>query len=799
MTKKKAKELHVNSSNIPNIAKKKPSRWLIFWGFLLLLFVLYYQVFFQGMDFSQPDAVTATYLVKGLNSHLTEEHIYPLWNPYLFSGMPAFASLTFNKYVYIPSWILISIGKIHLPSSWFMIMHYLLAGLGTFLLLRKLGLDRLSAFFGGTAFMMMPYIVTMFVYGHGSQMMCATYIPIIMYAIIRLFEKPNLWNMAFAALLIGFQLQRSHVQIVYFTWMLIGAYFIFRLIADWKRPEFRKKILPVTGCFIGALALGFGLAAVLYLPVANYTPFSIRGGGVGGGTGLDYATQWSFHPKEMATFFVPSYFGFGGYTYWGKMPFTDYPNYMGILVLILAIFSLVFKFRKTTLFFAIIFILSLFISFGKFSPVYGWLYAILPYFNKFRVPSMMLIITQFSTAVLAGFGLHDMMEFFKQPISEQKAKTVRRVFYIFAGVLGFIALYLTLFQSGMRESVYAKIVPNPRIPADQVGTLKNMQFGLLYKDFWIMALFLGAACVTGYLLFRRKIKGGLAGMILLGLTIIDMYIVDAKIIQPNAHPYQNISLKNDPAAQFISSDQDVFRIFPLGELMGDNHWMAYQLQSIGGYNPAKIKIYQEFIEKSQFRSIGILRMLNVKYLIATRRMAMPELEEVSLTTTNQQNQRIPVAIYRLKEFLPRAFFTREIAVIANQDSIIKELVKPEFDPTRTAFLAKAPIVLPQPADSQMVAIEEWNIHSGKIKVYTDRPSQLVISEVYYPNGWKAYLDGKPTEIYRTNYILRSVSVPAGDHEIIIRYVPSDIRVGLIISILSLAIVGFIIVRYRKER
>ncbi|MDD5764789.1 MAG: YfhO family protein [Candidatus Marinimicrobia bacterium] len=768
-------------------------------GFVFILIVLYFKVLFLDQDFSQPDAVAASYTNEGLNYHFSKEHTYPLWNPYLFSGMPAYAAMSFNKFVYFPGLIMNPINYFKVPGSVFMILHYLLAGLGTYLLLRRWSLDKLSALFGGVAFMMTPYIVTMYVFGHGSQMMCAAYIPIILYTIVRLFDKPNLWNMAFAALMIGFQLQRAHVQIVYFTWMLIGAYFLYTVIVGWKLPDFRKNLLPIVGCFAGALVLGFGLSAVLYLPVANYTPFSIRGGSTGGGTGLDYATQWSFHPKEIATFFVPSYFGFGGYTYWGKMPFTDFPNYMGILVLILAVFSLVLKFRKTTLFFAIIFVLSLFISFGKFFPVYGWLYDILPYFNKFRVPSMMLIITQFSAAVLAGFGLHDLMEFFKQPLSEKRAKTVRKIIFTLSGIVGVIALYLLVFQSGLRETIYAKIVPNPQIPAEQVGTLKNIQFGMLYKDFWIMTLFLAAACITVYLTFMKKINGVTAGVILLGLSIVDLYIVDAKIIQPNAHPRQTINVKNDPAAKFLSQDQDVFRIFPVNELLSDNHWMAYRLQSIGGYHPAKVKLYQEFIEKSQFRTVGILRMMNVKYLISTRRFAMPEMEEVNLTTTYLQNQRVPVAIYRMKSFLPRAYFTQNIAVIANQDSVILQLVQPNFDPTQTAFLEKPPAIQTLSADSQSVKIDEWSIHRMKFHTFTNQPSQLVISEVYYPNGWKASIDGQPTEIFRTNYILRSISVPAGEHEIVMKYSPSDVRIGLIISCLSLVIVGFIMIRFRKER
>ncbi|PIS27244.1 MAG: hypothetical protein COT43_11470, partial [Candidatus Marinimicrobia bacterium CG08_land_8_20_14_0_20_45_22] len=153
-------------------------------GFVIILIILYLKVLFVGQDFSQPDAVSAGYANEGLNYHFSKEHTYPLWNPYLFSGMPAFASMSFNKFAYFPGLILNPINYLKVPGSVFMILHYLLAGLGTYLLLRRWALDKLSAFFGGVTFMMMPYIVTMYVFGHGSQMMCATYIPIILYAIV---------------------------------------------------------------------------------------------------------------------------------------------------------------------------------------------------------------------------------------------------------------------------------------------------------------------------------------------------------------------------------------------------------------------------------------------------------------------------------------------------------------------------------------------------------------------------------------------------------------------------------------
>ena len=177
------------------------------------------------------------------------------------------------------------------------------------------------------------------------------------------------------------------------------------------------KVIPVVFYFVGAnkykwipytgigFVLGLCMALWIYLPAMNYTPYSIRGAGSGGGTGFDYATAWSFSFGEIATFFIPSFYGFGGATYWGNMPFTDYPNYMGIVVLTLAGIGILLHESKIKWYFVMIAFLALLISFGKNFFLYQIFYDYFPYFNKFRVPVMFLILTQFSVSILAGFGL----------------------------------------------------------------------------------------------------------------------------------------------------------------------------------------------------------------------------------------------------------------------------------------------------------------------------------------------------------------------------------------------------------
>jgi hypothetical protein len=773
-------------------------RWVVFGGYFLILLILFFQIFFKGMTLAEPDAVSASYTAQGLNYHFFKQGFYPLWNPYIFSGMPALAAMSFHMFIYLPSVVYLPLQWLGIPGLFFQIFHYLLAGLGTYLLLRRWQLSRIASFFGGVVFMMTPYLITMLAFGHGSQIMSAVYFPLIFYAVDRLIEKPNPWNAALLALFVGLQLQRGHIQIAYFNWMMIGLFYVFKIIADWKNSEFRRKLLPMTLYFGAALLLGFGMAAVMYLPVHSYTSFSIRGG-TGGGTGFDYATMWSFSPKEMATFLIPSFYGFGGITYWGTMPFTDYPNYMGIIVLLLAVFSLALKFRKTTLFFVILFIISLLAAFGKHFFLYGLLYNVLPYFNKFRVPAMLLIITQFATAILAGFALHDLIALFRSEQSQERQQRIRTVIYVFGGVLILLALYLLFFQGGFKNFMFGKFRVNPRLPMDKVLNLKTIQFGMLYRDFWLMLLMLGAALVCIYLTLIKTIKPQILAFILLGLTIVDLYVVDARIIKPRPATTMEIELKDDPAAQFMKEDEDIYRIFPLNELFSDKHWTAFRIQSIGGYHAAKVKIYQEFMDQVSFGNLGVLRMLNVKYLVSTKRFSSPDFIEAKLTSTISQTQQIPVAIYQLSDYLPRAFFTDSVQVFSDKVEMFTQLKDPNYDPEQVVYLEKAPNLVVTAPDTQLVDLTHWDIHNLSIDVYTDRPAQLVISEIYYPNGWKAFIDGKPTEIYQTNYILRSVSVPAGKHNITIEFRPSDVRIGLVLSILSIVVVGGILIVYRKKR
>jgi hypothetical protein len=808
--------------------------------FLLLALIFFNEVLFQGKTFLTPDMLAPSALARPLRQALWGDGIYPLWQPYVFSGMPSFASLMYNPLVYIPYWFLEPLASL-LPEGNLLphVLHYPLAALGMFLLLRSLKVGFWGGVLGGVAFMFTPYLVTMEVFGHGSQMMTAAYLPLIVWAVMQLLQRRSLIHFLIAGLAIGLQLQRGHVQIVYYTWMVIGLYFLYHLWRSWRQEKALGELGRTTAWFAGALVLAIALAAVLYLPVYNYTPFSIRGGtGMEGGdtgAGVQYATQWSFHPKEMMTFLVPSFFGFGGQTYWGAMPFTDYPNYMGIVVLGLAIFAAVQRRRQPPVgFFLVVIALSLLVSFGRhFAPFYRLLYDYLPFFNKFRVPAMILIVVQFSVALLAGLGLQSLLDLGStvDRIGERGRRIFRGVALFVAG-LALLALLATLARQGFEE-LMAGIYPD-RYPPQIQSQLDQERVSMLLKDLWLVTLFLAGSLALVWGFLNRKLAGGSFAAILSLLVLVDLWVVDFKLNKPRDASFLKSYLSDDETTRFLKQDQELFRVFPVADLFGENRWAAQEIATIGGYHPAKLRVYQDFLDAiglpndflrlyyreamrdgrrtfepippdeqatPQFHSMwSALNMLNVQYLVSRYPIPDPSLNDpVAVTRYQTGRERVQVQIYRNPGALPRAFLVDRYQVLAEKEKVFAYLRSGRFDPAEEVILAEPPELEPQPGSGQVQVVER-NLHTYKLKVSSGSPKLLVLSEAYYPHGWRAYVDGTEVPIYQANYVLRAVAVPAGEHEVLFNFAPEDFKIGAAISLSALlfTIVGFVVVWRKRE-
>jgi len=779
----------------------------------ILLLIFYHQIVFEGKTLLPPDTLTAKSYKTFINDAL-KQGTYPLWNPYIFSGMPSLGSLTaplINIVDTVINYTLIGIGYI-LPLTPFMriLLNYLFFGLLTYLLLISLNTNRLAALFSAIAVVFLPQFIAFTAFGHNSKFLSVVLIPLIFWSVNQLLHKKNLLFFSLTALAIGFQLLRAHVQVCYYTYLFIGIYFIYYAIIEYKATKKLNSIVKSAGLLAGTVVIALLLSSVLYISVYEYSHYSIRGGGASGGLDYDYASNWSFSPAEMITFLVPSFFGFGGATYWGKMPFTDYPLYMGIIVLFLAGLALIIRHDRYVIFFAIIALFSLIVSFGKHLPIlYGPMFKLLPFFNKFRVPSMIHILLDISVVLMAGLGLHYLINL-KQSgdnqIIQKKYQSIKKYFYIFGAIGILILLFVTLGKG----TILNWIVSSGKISSSAY----QVAYQMALKDTVIMLILLGISGFIVLYYLNKELKTELLGIGLIFLLIVDLWLIDFKIIEPKPAVDEQSFFRKTDVVEFLEQQKQPFRIFPIrlnqpGE-KPDNWYMYFKLQNVYGYHAAKLKIYQETLEELQLPHLYMLKflkqgvddrgqqivqlrtleevplnllyahqaflnMLNVKYLISA--YPIPD-------TSCQLIKRGSALIYENKHALPRAYFVDNIKTLSLKQEIFDFIGSGQFDPARTAILEEEPEFTVQPNPENQVELISYDIHKIKLKASLKSPSLMVLSEIYYPAGWKAYVDGELTKIYKTNYILRSIFLESGDHQVEFVFGPKSFYVGLIISIIT---------------
>lgn len=741
---------------------------------------------FGGVDSLSPGAIN-----QGISLAEVEFGKYPLWLPWVFSGLPSVHSFQNISSYYFPNLISKLLNFLGLPSFWNYILHFIIAGMGVFVILKQLDVNRYSAFFGAISFSLMPYLITMVVHGHGSQMMTSAWIPWVIWGMLRLYNYTSLKNLGILALIIGLQLQRAHVQIAYYTWMAAGLFLIMLSFNFYKKNSNNIKwIVYSTISFL----LGLSMAMWIYLPVISYTPYSTRSAGIQGGAGFEYATAWSFSFSEIATFFVPSFFGFGGATYWGSMPFTDYPNYMGIIVIIFSIIGSIFYKGKIKWFFIITAGLALILSFGKHFFLYGYFYNYFPYFSKFRVPVMLLILTQFSISILAGLGLETIFNFTN---SDKKKIIYKKIMGIFLSIIIFIFI-LKLFYVPKLGS-FPKY-PQYNLPFDVKLYFDQIRIDMINYDITIISLIIFISAGVFHCFYKKLFSQNVLVSIIIIISIIDMARIDLSIIEPNNNQYRSSTLikkvdqstyyTEDEIIKYLKNDTSKYRVLPLGTLANENRWSAFGVESIEGYHPAKMSNYSIIKDNVGWSYMGILQMLNVKYLITLDEISHSDFIHVFTGELFHQGKFVRANIYKFNKFLPRAFFAHELHKKSHNNNQIEILKNNNFNPLIHSFIDNDPEDFVYNSNST-VRISYWSPDKIELEVVVPSKQFLIISEIFYPNGWKisSNLDW---DIYSVNSILRGLYVPKGKHNIVMEFKPKDIYLGSVITYISTSVILILI-------
>ncbi len=760
---------------------------LILYGIILLLFG---KIVFNNMVFTDsPDTIAHTSWEKAIQSITEKEGVEPLWIPYLFSGMPVFGALMFPRNVNIVEQVMFYAGKLlffNSDLSWF-VMHYFLMGVFMYMLARQLKFSHISSLLAAITLMLNPFAIGLALSGHGSKLITLSYIPLLFLLTNNLFKKRDVLSFGLLAVVIGTLFLSRHPQIAFYGMLMIGGYLVYESILDIKTQPL--LVVKRSVMFMFAVVVGLAIYSYELLPTKEYANYSIRGGsetGVSKGLDYDYATNWSFHPMESLTYIVPSFFGFSGNyetewqgqeqalpLYWGWMPFTDGPVYIGIIPLLLGIMALRYNRDRLAWFLGIFSLFILFLSFGKhFGVLFDPFFKYFPYFNKFRVPVLILYLMPMTFGLLAANGTDFLMQLYSKAKNFDSGKMKKRLL-ILAGVLlatvaiGFVAS--DALRSFMSGSMFIKEDDARQFNQQVINILKQKRFEILWNYYVGFAVMTSAFCGLIIAYLNRKIG---STMMALGFTIvlfIDLYHIDVKFIHPTSDSAIQAELQADQTIQALQalSDSTAFRVLPVGGLDQSNLMMYHQIQSVEGYSPAKLKIYQEMRDSCFAKNNrNVFNMLNAKYIIGRQ-----QAQDGTVQTVAQINP----------DALPRAWFVDTTVVSSTKAETFGYLNSPSWNPRTTAILEQTLPVKVERSDSATASIESYRSRNIVVKSYSSATSLLVLSEVYYPAGWKAFIDGAETEIYKTNYILRSVVVPSGAHTVEFRFDPPTYQLGYTLS------------------
>ena len=761
----------------------------------LLTLVFFHEVSLQGSTFVSPDATAPAGFVRVGEQSLWRDHVYPLWNPFVFLGMPSFGSGAYNPLIYPPDWPVALLQKfLPLPELTWLLLYYFLAGLFTFLLAREWGARPEGALLAAAAFVFQPNLVAVGSHGHGSQLVDSAYLPLMLWLSSRWLRNGTLTELGWLALAGGFQLLRGHVQICYYTWLAIGIHAVVVLVFQARQPQELTRSALRALALGGAALLAFGVAGIYNLPLRDYAQHSIRGGSEGGGTGFAYATSWSLGFHELPSIVFPNFAGFGGATYWGTMPFTDYPNgYVGVVVALLALFGFMPQALgagpgpSAPLRVSVVVLagFALLVSLGRHFPLYGLLYDSLPLFNKFRIPVMILILFQLGMALAAAWGWSALVQPSRDRSQPNLLDRVLGGAVIALAVIGLLALFGTDLLRG--PYVTAVLGHQPRLGFDAARAAFAAFAGDLGKVAFLGLGLMALAWVTR----RGRLAVSLASVVALVLLLVELWPVSRAVMQPTiGEPVaRNLEAGRDDVVEFLekAGPAGSFRVFFYeSDMFFSNRLAGFQIATLGGAHAAKPQLFQDLIETNALVQLPWLALLNAQYWVFSRPVAPTDIPADWYPLLKPRFTGEAGVVYEYALALPRATVVGAWRVMSDTGRGVMDSVSvAAHDPAGFTWLTAEPgFPSGPPVPAGRAEITDYRLHEIHVDVDAVRPAILRLADLWYPD-WKVTVDGRPARLLRADHLLRAVAVPEGRHKVVFRLESRSFTTGFWISIASL--------------
>jgi hypothetical protein len=712
---------------------------------------------------------------------------FPLWNPYLFGGMPYIAAM--HGDIFYPTFLLRMVLPTDVAMTWGFIIHVFLAGLFTFGFLRVLGYGFYGALVGGIAYMMSGQIASYVSPGHDGKLFVSALFPLALWILHRGIREGKNWSWGAFALIIGLCVLSPHPQLLQYTLLACGAYALFLALSAVDGPALpRSTAIKRLAAALAAVVVGLAIGAAQYLPVREYVSWSPRAGGLG-----DYAsaTSYAWPPEELLNAYLPQFSGMLN-NYWGRNSIHLHSDYVGAVVLILAGAAFIGlrtdPRRKQILFWSIALLVSLLWSLGSATPFYHIPYAIIPGTKYFRAPATIFFIGTLAIAILACAGAERFVE--------GKVKRKYLIGWLIAG--GVIAL---LASTGALTSFAESFAEDRQLDAVHANN------SALIAGAWRSFAFVALAVALGSATLRGRISTRAAAWGLAALMTIDLWTVER--LYWMFSPPAKVIYASDAIVDMLKAERQPVRVLavpfeqpaePDAFLTGDA-FMTHRVRNVCGYHGNQLGRYNDLTgcraNPQQLFNPNVLQLTNTKYLLANIPQ-IPFLPNFVLAKGPVRNASGDVVyLYRLNGDNPYSWLT-PVAVKAPDEQVLATVLNPRFDVRRAALFDTSARVhasvgveaLPAPIS---VTTSVSHYEPGKVRIDLSAPapngSSLLVSENYYP-GWKATVDGKPAPIGRADYTFIGVELPSGARSIQLDFTSPAYERGKVITWIAI-LFGFL--------
>ncbi|MFQ3306263.1 MAG: hypothetical protein ACI9K4_001330 [Polaribacter sp.] len=783
--------------------------------------IIYFHPVLQGQKLNQSDITQFRGMVKDINDYRVDEKTEPYWTGASFSGMPAY-----QISAYYPNDFVRSLDRLFrfLPRPADYTFLYFLS---FFVLMMALKVNWRLAILGSLAFGFSTYLIIIFGAGHNAKAHAIAYMPLVLAGFLWVFQRKFILGFIVTGLAMALEIYTNHIQMTYylgFCLLILGIVEFVNAIKEKTVPLFIKQAIII----IAAVALGIGANAPRLMALKEYADNSTRGKSelsinLDGSNkevtkGLDkaYITQYSYAKLETFNLFIPRFMGGGTIeklgedsnfyqfieekagkkaaadyseqvlTYWGDQPIVEAPAYIGAVIFLLFFLGIFLVKGRLKQWLVAATVFSIILSWGRnFEVITNFFIEYVPLYNKFRAVSSIQVIAELCVPILGVLGLK---AFFSSEINnEEKQQALKKAVLAFGGliIVGFSLAHMFGTFEGLRDvQQYSEI---PGFLDAVIADRKEMLFSDTIRSL-VLVLISGAALL---LFLKDKLK---SVFVIVGLTLFilfDLISVNKKYVNEDdfqiARKIEKPFTKSD-ADKLILQDKSHYRVANFAvDLMNDGS-TSYFHNSIGGYHAAKLGRYQELFDfQIAKNNMQVFNMLNTKYFI------VPDDEGNSQV---QQNSEANGNVWFVDSLIAVQNANEEIQVLDSLNTKKQAVIlEKDYKKIDLQFLM-------QKDTTATIALIDYNVTSIKYQSETKSAQFAVFSEIFYNEGWNAYLDGVLTTHYRVNYVLRGMKIPSGKHTITFKFEPKVIEKGKTVSLISYALLLFISVGwffYEKKK